>query len=87
MTTRPVARLGVAVVLAGLLLPACRSRPKDRIALVGGTVIDGSGGATQPDMVVVVHGARIESVTPRAGFKLPPTAVEVDVSGRWIIPG
>ncbi len=87
MTTRPVARLGVALVLAGLLLPACRPHPKDRIALVGGTVIDGSGGAAQPDMVVVVHGTRIETVTPREGFKLPPTAVEVDVRGRWIIPG
>ena len=30
---------------------------------------------------------RIESIGTRAGFELPPRTVQVDVSGRWIIPG
>jgi imidazolonepropionase-like amidohydrolase len=70
-----------------LVLAACQPTPKDRVALVGATIIDGTGGQPQRDMVVVVHGTRIESVVPRAGFKLPKTAVAVDVSDRWIIPG
>jgi imidazolonepropionase-like amidohydrolase len=72
---------------AGLLPLACKPTPKDRIALVGATVIDGSGGRPQPDMVVVVHGTRIETVASRADFEIPKTALVVDVSGRWILPG
>jgi len=75
------------VLAAGLAVAGCRPTPKDRIALVGATVIDGSGGTPMPDMVVVVHGNRIESVSPRAGFKIPKTALVVDVHDRWIIPG
>ncbi len=86
-TTAPVIRGKLAAVWAGILVLACTPAPKDRIALVGGTLIDGSGGRPQPDMAIVVHGGKIESVEPRDGFVLPKSAVEVDVSGRWIIPG
>jgi cytosine/adenosine deaminase-related metal-dependent hydrolase len=78
-------RLGL-LVLAGLLLPGCKAAP-DGVALVGATLIDGTGGAPLPDAAVVVRGGRIESVGARAGFQLPPQTSEVDVSGRWIIPG
>jgi imidazolonepropionase-like amidohydrolase len=74
-------------VVAGLFLAGCGNAPKDRIALVGATIIDGSGSEPRPDMVIVVHGNRIESIEPKAGFKLPKTALAVDVSGKWIIPG
>jgi imidazolonepropionase-like amidohydrolase len=37
--------------------------------------------------VIVVRGGRIESVGTRAGFQLPDRTVQVDVAGRWIIPG
>ncbi|HTO73585.1 MAG TPA: amidohydrolase family protein [Gemmatimonadales bacterium] len=75
------------LLLAGLALAGCTRAPKDRIALIGATVIDGSGGEPQSDVVVLVHGSKIESIEPRAGFKLPKTAVAVDVSGKFIIPG
>lgn len=74
----------VALVAA---MAGCSSSPKDRIALVGATVIDGTGSEPKPDMVVVVHGGKIESIEPRAGFKLPKTALAVDVSGKYVIPG
>lgn len=73
--------------LAGVLLAGCNRAPKDRIALIGATVIDGSGSEPRSDMVVLVHGSRIESIEPHAGFKLPKTAIPVDVAGKWIIPG
>jgi imidazolonepropionase-like amidohydrolase len=65
----------------------CRRPPPDGIALVGATLIDGSGGPALPDAAVVVRRGRIESVGTRAGFTLPARTVEVNVAGRWIIPG
>ncbi len=78
-------RLGL-LLLAGLLLPGCKPAP-DGLALVGATLIDGTGGPPLPDAAIVVRGGRIESVGSRAGFELPQRTSEVDVSGRWIIPG
>jgi imidazolonepropionase-like amidohydrolase len=85
-------RLAQSFAIATLLLAvasiaACRSAPPDGIALVGATLIDGSGGPPLSDAVVVVRGGRIESVGTRAGFALPPRTRELDVAGRWIIPG
>jgi imidazolonepropionase-like amidohydrolase len=57
------------------------------VALVGATLIDGSGGPALPNAAVVVRGGRIESVGSRAEFQLPGRTREVDVSGQWIIPG
>jgi imidazolonepropionase-like amidohydrolase len=78
---RAAAALGLSLLLA------CGQKEPDGMALVGATVIDGSGGPALPDAVVVVRGSRIESVGTRAGFQLPDRTLEVDVSGRWIIPG
>ncbi len=86
MTVRRAIRSSLCL-LALLAAAGCRPAPKDRIALVGATVIDGSGGPAKPDMVVVVHGNKIETVVPRAGFKIPKTALVVDVRNEWIIPG
>jgi imidazolonepropionase-like amidohydrolase len=57
------------------------------VALVGATLIDGSGGPALPNAAVVVRGGRIESVGVRTDFQLPSRTREIDVSGRWIIPG
>ena len=69
------------------LLLACRSREPDGIALLGATLIDGSGGPAIPASAVVIRRGRIESVGSRADFQLPPRTAELDLTGRWIIPG
>ncbi len=79
-------RLG-RLALTGTLLLGCKQAGQDGVALVGATLIDGSGGAALPDAAVVVRGGRIESIGLRADFQLPSKTREVDVSGRWIIPG
>ncbi|MGZ8391624.1 MAG: amidohydrolase family protein [Gemmatimonadales bacterium] len=79
-------RLGRIALVATLLL-GCKPGSDDGVALVGATLIDGSGGPAVPDAVVVVRGGRIEAVGLRADFQLPGKTREVDVSGRWIIPG
>jgi len=79
-------------VIAGLFAAlvattGCRRPPPDGIALVGATLVDGSGGPPLPDATIVVRRGHIESVGTRSGFTLPPRTTEVDVSGRWIMPG
>src|SRR5512143_655247 len=79
-------RLSLLLCL-GALATACAPKHKDRIALVGGNIISGAGDAVLRDAVIVIYQGRIEAVAPREGFTIPKTAVEVDVTGRWIIPG
>ncbi|HEX6106258.1 MAG TPA: amidohydrolase family protein [Gemmatimonadales bacterium] len=76
-----------ALALGLSFLLGCGPDTPDGLALVGATLIDGSGGPALPDAVVVVRGGRVESVGTRAGFQLPERTSEVDLTGRWIIPG
>src|SRR6266508_436448 len=85
--THPFALAIASLLLAIGPLVGCHRTPPDGIALVGATLIDGSGGPTLPDAVIVVRRGRIESVGTRAGFQLPARTRQVDVTGRWIIPG
>lgn len=55
-------------------------------ALVGGTVIDGTG-ATIPDAAVIIEGDRIVTVGQSAAISIPPEAERIDVTGRTILPG
>src|SRR6185295_9815285 len=56
-------------------------------AIVGGTVIDGSGGPPLADAVVLLSGGRITSVGARRAVTIPPDAAQIDARGRWIVPG
>jgi len=51
------------------------------------TVVDVSGGPSQPDMAVVIRGARIVAVVPSVKLKKPAGAEFVDDSGKYVIPG
>ena len=77
------------LVRAGLLLAlgACHAPSPDGLALLGATLIDGTGGPALADAAVVIRNGAIESVGPRAGFELPKRTAEIDLKGRWIIPG
>jgi imidazolonepropionase-like amidohydrolase len=87
MTTARSGAWSVLSLLAALTVLSCRPTRTDGVALIGATVIDGTGHAPQPDMVVVVRGTRIETVAARQGFEIPRGVAKVDVSGRWIMPG
>jgi len=76
-----------ALLAATLLLLGCSAPVKDRIALVGVNVIDGTDGPALEDQVIVIRGTKIESVAPRAGFTIPKTAESIDLTGKWVIPG
>ena len=57
------------------------------IAIIGATLIDGRGGPTISDSVVLVHGERIEAVGTRSSVKLPPEAEMIDAKGLTLLPG
>ena len=76
-----------SLLLAIGLGTSCSRGPPDGVALVGATLIDGTGGPPLADAVVVVRRGRIESVGTRAGFSLPARTVEVNLANRWIMPG
>ena len=77
------------VTSAGLVftLAHLAAQTPSRTAIVGGTLIDGNGGAPIPDAVIVVDGARITAAGPRSAVPIPAGAQQVDARGRWIVPG
>jgi imidazolonepropionase-like amidohydrolase len=56
-------------------------------ALVGGTVIDGTGKPGIPNAVVIVTGDRLACVGTAPQCPIPTDARRVDLAGRFITPG
>jgi imidazolonepropionase-like amidohydrolase len=57
------------------------------IALVGGTLIDGTGSASVTDASIVIENGRIIAAGPRSNVRIPATAAIVDTRGKTILPG
>src|SRR5437870_12994109 len=57
------------------------------IAIVGATLVDGTGAAAVPNAVVVLREGRIACAGPRATCPVPADADTVSATGKWIIPG
>jgi imidazolonepropionase-like amidohydrolase len=57
------------------------------IAIVGGTLIDGTGAAPVADAAVVIQNGRIIAAGPRSKIKIPKNANVVDAHGKTILPG
>jgi imidazolonepropionase-like amidohydrolase len=62
-------------------------RRTGKLALVGGTLVDGTGRAAIPDAVVVIDGDQIVAAGPRAAVSIPKDATVVDTHGKTILPG
>ncbi len=74
----------IAVSTAFEALPGIPPPPR---ALVGGTLLDGSGGPPVPDAVVVLRDGKVECAGPRAACPVPAGVEATDVAGHWIVPG
>jgi imidazolonepropionase-like amidohydrolase len=59
----------------------------ETLAIVGGTLIDGTGSEPLADSAVVIEKGRIVAVGPRTKVKIPRGATKVDARGKTILPG
>lgn len=57
------------------------------IALVGGTLIDGTGKEPMANAAVIIQGERIIAVGPKDKVKIPQGAPIINVANKWILPG
>jgi len=82
------AALGAGVLAVG---PAARARAVRaagrRLAVVGGTLIDGTGRPPIRNAVLLVEGDRVAAAGPASDLAVPEDARRIDASGRWIVPG
>ncbi|MGE5625266.1 MAG: amidohydrolase family protein [Bacillota bacterium] len=57
------------------------------LALTGATLIDGTGGAPQKDMTVIIEGERIKAVGSDGQVQVPAGAVQLSLAGKTLLPG
>jgi imidazolonepropionase-like amidohydrolase len=74
----------IAVSTAFSALPGVPPPPK---ALVGATLIDGTGAAPVPDAVVLLRDGKIECAGPRSTCPVPAGVDTADLTGLFITPG
>ena len=56
-------------------------------AIVGATLIDGTGSAPFSEVVVIVNGDQIETIGARGAVQLPPDTQVIDAMGKYLLPG
>jgi imidazolonepropionase-like amidohydrolase len=57
------------------------------LALVSGTLVDGTGAPPVPDAVLVARGDRLVAAGPRSAVVVPADARVVDLRGATVLPG
>lgn len=85
----PASRLALAVLLSIAtvrMAPAQTARP-DKLALVGGMLLDGYEAPPIHHAAVVIEGDRITAVGPAREVQIPRDARIIDTSGRTMLPG
>jgi imidazolonepropionase-like amidohydrolase len=86
-------RLGVVLLLVGGAAAsvdrdhAAAQSPTPAFALVGGTLIDGTGAGPVRDSVILVRGDRIERVGTTATLPVPPGYEQIPTEGMTVLPG
>jgi hypothetical protein len=75
------------VLLAGCAPRQASPGSAQTLVLNDVTVIDGTGSAPRPRMTVVIQEGVIRAIFPVGRGSLPAGARELDVAGRYVIPG
>lgn len=74
----------IAVSTAFPALPGVPPPPR---ALIGATLVDGTGAAPVPDSIVILRDGKIDCAGPRSSCPIPQGIDTVDLRGHWITPG
>jgi imidazolonepropionase-like amidohydrolase len=90
---RPSEKTLFAVVVAMVVVsipigrtPVALAQSTD-LAIVGGTLIDGTGAAPRPSTTVILSGGRIARIGPSASTPPPAGAQVISAEGKYVIPG
>ncbi len=78
---------GIGLCLTLIASSASTQAPSASVAIVGATVIDGTGAAAMPDATIVIRGTRIAAVGPHASITVPNGARVIDGRGKVVTPG
>jgi imidazolonepropionase-like amidohydrolase len=57
------------------------------LAVVGGTLIDGTGAEPIPDAVIIIEGDMVRAAGPRREIRIPPGSYPLDATGFTVVPG
>jgi imidazolonepropionase-like amidohydrolase len=76
-----------AIVLLTVVVLGSRTVSAEQLAIVGATLIDGTGAPPVPDSAVVIDGARIVAAGPLTRVSVPTGARRIDAAGKYPIPG
>jgi imidazolonepropionase-like amidohydrolase len=90
VTTAIRACAGALVLLLGSASPGAQQpagRTPQKLALVGGMLLDGYEAPPIHHAVVLIDGDRIVLAGPVAGVTIPPDYTVIDTSGRTMMPG
>ncbi len=77
----------VAGLLAGMASICSGAAFGETLAIVGATVIDGTGSAPLSAGTVLIRDGRIAAVGKEGDVKVPGSAKKIDARGKYVIPG
>ena len=80
-------RINSLIVLISLLTAGNLRAQVQPVAIVGGTLIDGTGRAAITDSAIVMQERRFTAVGKRGEVSLPQGAEVIDAKGKTILPG
>ena len=80
-------RINSLILLLSLLTAGNLWAQAQPVAIVGGTLIDGTGRAAITDSAIVMQDGRFTSVGKRGEVSLPQRAEVIDAKGKTILPG
>jgi len=91
MTIRGIIHAIVVAALAATVIPQTATPQAEKLAIVGGTLVDVSGyGRSTNDIanaVVLIDGGKIAAVGPASSVAIPPDAKRIDATGTFLVPG
>jgi len=83
----PLLRIALSISLGFFQLVFAQGILAQSLAIVGGTVIDGTGTSPIAVGVVLIDNGRISAVGRMDELDIPDDALRVDAKGKYVIPG
>lgn len=84
---RLILRSTLLVALVAATATVSAQQPRPVTALVGGTLIDGHGGAPLTNSVILMEGERITAIGQVGTLAVPRSATVVSTEGMFVLPG